>query len=694
PLLGATYIYSPRAQRVPVSLWWGSFYLNGEGPLAHTPEPDAWRRRYVTQFDLKEGWNFLFVRAPGLWSSWEQMISWPKGAGLVFSPNKRRDDPDVFLTAGPFRRDEEEQVNRLALRHPRDLPKKLSAQWQPQPHRTTSADPAVDIAWRAYGERHDTPGYRTQGLTVNDPAGSALVYDVGQKTLGRIFVEVDAPAGTMLDISWTEDLAPDSSDRPWFFKRTMVNAGTRFVSDGRPRRFETFRPYGLRFLQLNVRNNEGPVTVRKVGVVEQLYPFEREGSFECSDPLLNRIWMLGWRTVRVCAEDAYTDTPFRERGLYAGDMLPEVAITLAGTDDLRLAARCLRLFRDKYKHEYRYEKSTPHNDYLFFPIVTLEWYLDRTAGQPENDLETARVLYDSYETLFAETMKRRRESDGLIDVGRSFVEWTKIDKEAELTTLHVLIARSLRSMSRVAERLDKPADARRYAQQADELTAYIQTKFWDEAKGAYRDGFNADGTPIDNHYAISSAWAVLFDVATPAQTERILDHLEAELEDIGEEARNRKVTPYGGFYVLGALYKHGRPDVAERFVRKYWARMIDYLDDTAWENFSSGIDGGGTLSHAWSGGPTYYLTTQTLGVDLGFPTPAAPDEVLIAPQAEGIDWARGTVPHPQGAVEVDWRVAGDVLFLDYTAPEGVRVRVAPRGRLAEKQLWVNGERAE
>jgi hypothetical protein len=34
-------------------------------------------------------------------------------------------------------------------------------------------------------------------------------------------------------------------------------------------------------------------------------------------------------------------------------------------------------------------------------------------------------------------------------------------------------------------------------------------------------------------------------------------------------------------------------------------------NDTAWENF--GDEGIGTLSHAWSGAPTYYLTTRVLG---------------------------------------------------------------------------------
>jgi len=101
---------------------------------------------------------------------------------------------------------------------------------------------------------------------------------------------------------------------------SMVSAGSRFIAAGGESRFEHFKPYGMRFVQINVRNHNKPVTIKKIGAIEQVYPFEKKGSFTCSNPYFNDLWEMGWRTLRVCSEDTYTDTPFRERGLYAGDM--------------------------------------------------------------------------------------------------------------------------------------------------------------------------------------------------------------------------------------------------------------------------------------------------------------------------------------------------------------------------------------
>ena len=39
------------------------------------------------------------------------------------------------------------------------------------------------------------------------------------------------------------------------------------------------------------------------------YPFEERGRFESSDPVLSKIWEVGWRTARLCAHETYMDTP-------------------------------------------------------------------------------------------------------------------------------------------------------------------------------------------------------------------------------------------------------------------------------------------------------------------------------------------------------------------------------------------------
>lgn len=150
-------------------------------------------------------------------------------------------------------------------------------------------------------------------------------------------------------------------------------------------------------------------------------------------------------------------------------------------------------------------------------------------------------------------------------------------------------------------------------------------------------------------------------------------------------------TPYGGFFVLGALYRHGQARLAEDYMRRYWAPMLQDPTGTLWEHFERSA---GSSSHAWSAAPTYYLSTEVLGVQLGYPLSEGLEPVTISPHAESLSWARGVVPHPSGDIAVDWRADDQVLHLSVRAPPGLRYRVVPRGRLGALRLELNGRMIE
>jgi len=430
-----------------------------------------------------------------------------------------------------------------------------------------------------------------------------------------------------------------------------------------------------------------PCILGKTGIIQQVYPFEKRGSFSCSNPMLDRIWELGWRTLRVCSEDSYTDTPFRERGLYAGDALPEYAITLATSGDSRLMKRSLMLFQDMY-HGNMYEgKEEGLNDFVLITLLELSWYY-RITG----DLEFVRSLYPNYRFLMQHILERKN-SAGYYSTGRVFIEWTKIDKTADLTAFQVLLSESFRCMADLAGLLGFTEDAALFKSEAEQLGDVVNKLFWDGEKGAYRDGFR-DGAPIDHHYPISSVYPLLFEISPENREDSLVGFLGKEIRDIGEESRNRKISPYGSFYLFAALYKTGHAALAEHFMLQYWSRMIHQGEDTSWENFDiGGGEGGGhgTASHAWSGHPTYFLSTEVLGVRLGFSHDFNRSLIEICPQSGTLSWARGIVPHPAGTVGVDWRIEGEKLVLRLLLPEGVRYRVAPRGRLAGLTLDLSVE---
>ncbi len=692
-LYGYTYIYSPRKQDVTTGLWWGEYWLNGKDVKPDFNQTDGRNNYSETTLHLKEGWNFFFVAYGVFQSLWDFYMAVPADAGLILSPDKKKDATNIFMTSKAFAKEITgfPQQKTIPATNHKQLPRRLK-KWNPVPRGAYANNPAWDMAWRTVEKKLAISEHQVQHIEIPEGEEAALVFDMGGKKLARIFIEYEAPKGTKVDIGFSEDLR---DGRASILKRPGIYTATRHISSGGKMYHETFKPYGLRYLQVNITDNKNAkVKIKRVGVVNQIYPFTKKGSFQCSDPMFNAIWELGWRTLEVCSEDTYTDTPFRERGLYAGDALPEFAITLATSGDARLVKRSLEVFQDKYRDLFYEDKKAPSGEpglLSDFPFLTLEyfrWYVDWTG-----DLDFAEELYDNYKLLVDNALKTKDER-GLFKNNRAFIEWTKIDKQAQLTAMQGIMIRSLENLAHLAKKLGYKADAKIYNTEKEQAVKAVRKHAWNEQKGAYRDGFK-NGNPIDNYYPVSSAWMSLGGYNAAEREEKLDKFYREELADIGNESRNRKITPYGGFYMLGALYRQGNADIAENFIRKYWSPMILKYDDTAWENFDDGTGssgGQGTLSHAWAGGPTYYMSTEVLGVKLGFPYFFDPNKLEISPQAENINWAKGSVPHPKGVIYVDWKIKGQKLFLNCSVPDGIVWEVKPKGKLAQLELWVNGKR--
>jgi len=683
-MYACTYVYSSKQQQVELGLWWGEYYLNGEGPIKVSGMEAGNPVRQNRIFNLKQGWNFLFVSYVAIWGGWDYYMAVPHKAGLIFSTEKNLEGGPFMLTAGPFSKgigifdpDRSDPGDDLKIL------KEMRYEWTSMERVEQGPNPARDLVWRKPDLDYNLKvnDYQVSNLSIEEPV--VMVFDMCGKKLGRIFCEIEAGEGAVVDIGWTEDL--NKQDIPFLYKRQQINSAARFITSAGSRRYETFKPYGVRYLQVRVDPGKSKCILRKLGLVEQVYPYRKEGSFSCSNPMLTRIWEMGWRTLRVCSEDSYTDTPFRERGLYAGDALPEYGITLATSGDSRLMKRSLMLFQDMYHDNMIEGKKEGLNDFVLKTLLELDWYY-RVTG----DLEFLQALYPNYHSLMQHISSERNER-GYYPVNQVFIEWTKLDKHAELTAYQVLIAKSFRIMADLAGELGHKEEALQYAKESDRLSTVINSLFWDPEIQVYRDGFK-NGEAIDHHYPISSLYPMLFDLCSDEQKKSIITYLEAELQDIGEETRNRKITPYGSFYLFAALYKEGRADLAEQFMIQYWSRMIHQGDDTSWENFDIGGEkqgGQGTASHAWSGHPTFFLSTEVLGVKLGFNHDFNRNVIEIMPQSETLSWASGTVPHPAGLVHVEWEICGDRLVMNVQIPAGMEYIVRPMGRLSGYTLDLN-----
>ena len=667
-LNGTTHIYSPRNQRVSLLASPGQYTLNGAPVPTYELARGAEKQQRSLKLELKTGWNELSGVWQSAFGSTPVYFQWADSLGLRLSSRPDSNSEGYLAFAGPQTAEVVEKEGRRETV-------------------TGKGNPALDMVWQPLikPELPDQP--YTDGTTIEGDQPLALAYDFRYKKLGRIAIEYEAPPGTVFDISFAEDTLSDGW--PYLMKRSGLYMGVRHVAAGGSGKFETLRPYGLRYLQIHVSGHQGPVHLHTVRVHHQVYPFRELGDFQCSDPLFNDIYELGWRSLRVCAEDSYTDTPFRERGLYAGDMLPQMAVTLTHDTDLRLVRRSLQLFQDMYADLFQPDVAK-HPDEIElledYPLLTLEaldWYFDRTG-----DTTFVLDVFPNYDYLLRNILDRRNAA-GLVPNDRVFIEWTRMEtRNLVSTSYQAILTRVLRKFAVLAQELHLPEAAKFYAQAAEELSETAHANLWDAARHRYSDGVR-EGAQLQESYPISSVWADLAGLLPPEKSGAVFDYVASQMDTLGNEPRNKRLTPYGSFYVLSTMLEHGYTEAVEAFIRRQWAPMIYKRDDTAWENFDDVALG--TLSHAWSAAPTYLFTAYTLGVKLGWPEPVTLDTIYLEPQSASLDWAEGTVPHPTGLIHVRWERQGKVLRMEVDSPPNIPLAIRPRGALEGMEVWLNGE---
>jgi len=675
-----TYIYSPVKQDIVAKGWWGEYWLNGkEVKYEQIENGIKFRKLFLS---LEPGWNYFFVKHDAIWGSWESYWSFPKDKGIRISADKANDQL-AFYSCGPFdMKDEDKIKNKILPFQPTDIDKPY--RWIAQYASNSAGNPCWEIVLNELGNSMLLPQHSLFNISLQKEA--ALFYDMGEKQLGRFFIDIEAPAGTTVDVSFSEDTI---EGRPWTLKRYGLNMGARFIAKQGLNHFETFNPYGCRFIHINIMNNNGnSYKIIRTGINSQVYPHINQGSFQCSDPIFNRLWQMGYRTLQVCSEDSYTDTPFRERGLYAGDALPEFATTMVTSGDPRLMKQSLLLFQDMYydwfhanDDWYKKEKNGKEMlDFIYITTLYFDWYI-KSSG--DNDF--GRKYFPAYLSMLNKSEKHFKQENGLLFQHHVFIEWSGIKKDDYCSTFaNAIYARACELMSDLALRYGYNEDAVILRSRSQRIVSSLNSLCWDEEKGAFSDGLDKEKS-LNSYYPISSGVMSLFGYTNDAQEIKLKKFYQNELQDIGADFRDGKSTPYSAFYVLGGLYRNGNAAIAEMFIRKYYGMMVYRHNDTMWEDFiaENDVTTHSTLSHAWSSAPTFYFSSVVLGVPVGFPTNSNDTLIIIQPQSEFLEWAKGYVPFKDGKIFVSWRISGDILFYRVEVPKNVKYEFKPIGRLSK-----------
>ena len=153
-------------------------------------------------------------------------------------------------------------------------------------------------------------------------------------------------------------------------------------------------------------------------------------------------------------------------------------------------------------------------------------------------------------------------------------------------------------------------------------------------------------------------------------------------------------------YVLEALCIMDEPQFAQERIKQRFAKMVDHPEyTTLWEGWGIGREGfgGGTINHAWSGGPLTIMSQYFAGIA---PTEPAFSKYSVFPQMGSLGKISTKVVTTKGDISLHLRKTQESFAMELTSPAGteatVGIPVPKGGKISEvkangQTVWSNGQ---
>jgi hypothetical protein len=533
----------------------------------------------------------------------------------------------------------------------------------------------------------------------------SVLLDFGRIHSGHPFIELDAHGGEVVEVAVAEGMPGEWSDAPLAQPRIVKGqppAPQIFRYTARPgvQRFERFEWAAVRYAQLTVRNAPRGLGIRHVGSTFTHYPAEPRGAFDCSDPLLTRLWEIGRYTLLLCMHDGWEDCPSREQRQWLGDATVELLVgqVAFGPSVNPLNRQFLQHAAESQRPDGLTQMFAPgdhHTDAIVIPDWTLQWILNAEHHWLySGELDVIEAIFPAIQRALAWFERHLDANDLVANLPFwHFMDWAALGRRGEAAALNAQFAGALRAAARLAGALEFPRATRRYEALAARIAAAIDARHWDARRGVYVDVVDpASGQQDLRVSQHGNGAAILWDVAPRPRWDSIIARItdpsrltftaappiKPDGETLDPESGVVLANTFYSHFVYRALCRAGRFDLALRLMRERYGPMLARGATTLWESF----DPTASLCHGFSATPVYQLSTEVLGI-----APLAPgfSRFRIAPQPVDLDFARGIVPTVCGDVEVAWERRGEELVLDVVVPPGCAATVvAPSGlRLRE-----------
>ena len=511
-----------------------------------------------------------------------------------------------------------------------------------------------------------------------DPEGKdrTAQLDFGQETAGLLELELEAPAGTVIDIGWSEGVWLESQMGCWaqsphpdgaVLPREFCDGrqGLRYICSGNGReRFNSLFIAAFRHLRLAFRCPQGkaePIKVHQLQVRTIGHPLKREGAFACADESLNRIYQAALATMENSISDVYMDCPGRERGAYLNDSYWTTIGFQAVSADVALERRFLQQFIET-------QTSTPHHGFIvgLYPSECIRWNDGKLRPWLGHALFWL-IEVERYLRLYGEATLRAewkpsiekcleaignfRGVEGLLErvPWDTYLDWSRIKVGTIQTGDNFLYALALSRLGRLYQ--DQIwVDLGHQTATAIENAAWSGTELYTDTVVRNELGKLCAGEGLS---AVTNSVALWSKFVPQKRAERVWRQLRNHHPLTVDRPLFDYETDFVRSNAVGLVYRleyQGRiADISGmvRDMKEAYLPMLDRGQSCLGEHLGYQ----GSLCHGYNGFVAYLLSRYVAGIEL----PDQPGGVIrIRPQPGQLPWCQARVPWMGAHVQVWW----------------------------------------
>lgn len=528
-----------------------------------------------------------------------------------------------------------------------------------------------------------------QPISFHKTAGGAVVYDFGQNFAGWVEITVRGSAGTRVQLRHAERLNPDGTIYTDNLRR--AKATDVYILKGSAR--EVWQPHftfhGFQYLEITgLKEALPPEQIRGCVVMSDT---KQAGDFECSHPLVNRLWKNAQWGQKGNFLSVPTDCPQRDERLgWMGDAQIFMRTATYNMDVAAFFTKWMDDICDSQDVDGVFPDVAPRLNEadnfigldglgggagwadagIIVPWTMWHVYGDRRIVERHWDSMTRWL--DWLEATNPDGIRRQK-------LGNNYGDWLCIPADTSFRThseMKYLLATAYWAhdaamMHELADVLGRKADAARYV----------------EMLGRVRSAFQHEWVGADGRLSVETQTAYLLALAFDLVPQELRGQSAERLVQLIEQDDWHLTTGFIGIKHLNpVLTAMGYADVAGRLLTNEdypsWLYPILHGATTIWERWNGWTLADGffnpqmnSFNHYSLGSVAEWLYQDLAGIELD---PVVPGfkKLMIKPHVTGgLDHAFARYRSMHGTIESDWRLVDGDLELDVCIPANTQATV-------------------